>query len=415
LKEIVKQEIDKQQTESKMFLLEKAISELNLIDKDLVKFKEAMKSTTINTSITTSSATPSTTTKLTSPSITTPTPYSHTDCPAPEILTPCICDNDTNQFKIICGGSEQLSLKDIFFAIKEYNKQHKYNNKYDLFQLQNTAITELEEDVFDSVHFEIIKIVEADNLTRIHKNAFTSVSSSILNFEVSSSKLNNFPGTDYDLWKAMSSLTHATRINLYLESIKEIPDKVIYNIGLYIGFMLILLIHFKAFDSILKFKLEYLYIGAIELDKIGGNAFAQLTNLVEIDIFVPSLSKFPANVFDFNEPSERNLVISFRGNSRDDLTKFSFEVGFLSNAKRHVKLLLKFHYSVYLDEKIFGPILKDKRYEIDLYESPLNCKDCKMYWMIRDNLSNLVSNAKCDDGQSFWNSSLKKHWDECKK
>lgn len=111
--------------------------------------------------------------------------------------------------------TNQYSLKKIFEAIED--KKNLKNNLIQGFRLENTAISELEENVFGNYLVQDLYIRNATNLTRIHKNAFNSISHSFHKLLISGTpKLQNFPGTDYDLAKALDNLTSINhgRINL---------------------------------------------------------------------------------------------------------------------------------------------------------------------------------------------------------
>jgi hypothetical protein len=66
-------------------------------------------------------------------------------CPKPEVLKPCWCEFSD----ILCAGNHTLDLKQIFKNISQSlaeNEKH-----FRLFNLNNTAITELEENTFSDI------------------------------------------------------------------------------------------------------------------------------------------------------------------------------------------------------------------------------------------------------------------------
>ncbi len=83
----------------------------------------------------------------------------HTNClcPSPEALYPCICDKNGITF----GGTDALNLKHVFNNIDQnLGENEKY---FKQFYLNNTAITEIEENTFFEVTFDEICIDIAVN------------------------------------------------------------------------------------------------------------------------------------------------------------------------------------------------------------------------------------------------------------
>ncbi len=64
-------------------------------------------------------------------------------CPSPEFLYPCKCHENNS---IICGGTDSLNLKRVFENIDQNLGKNEKN--FTAFYLNNTAITEIEENTF---------------------------------------------------------------------------------------------------------------------------------------------------------------------------------------------------------------------------------------------------------------------------
>ena len=84
-----------------------------------------------------------------------------TECPNPQLLNPCKCENDV----IICGGNDIYDLKMVFDSMSLHLSDEKKHFKK-LF-INNTAITELKRNTFYDLTFDEIQIERASKLTLI--------------------------------------------------------------------------------------------------------------------------------------------------------------------------------------------------------------------------------------------------------
>lgn len=85
-------------------------------------------------------------------------------------MSPCICRDDYDF--IACGGNTSIPLKQIFLNIAlslDENEKH-----FGRFEFANTAVAELEENVFYDLTFTSIVIENAQSLRKINANAFIS-------------------------------------------------------------------------------------------------------------------------------------------------------------------------------------------------------------------------------------------------
>ncbi len=113
------------------------------------------------------------------------------ECPKPELLKPCTCNEDV----IHCGGNETLHLKLIFQQLNielEDSKKH-----FKQFHLNNTAISELPENTFGDITFDTIDIFEAKNLSLISTFAFTATNLRLKAININGTPLKNTP-PNYD-------------------------------------------------------------------------------------------------------------------------------------------------------------------------------------------------------------------------
>ena len=88
-------------------------------------------------------------------------------CPNSNLIDACNCIVD----QIDCGDINQEI--NVFGIFQNLGKQlPKTGKHFKLFQLSNTFITELKENIFSDITFDTIVIHFSPNLTSIHRNAF---------------------------------------------------------------------------------------------------------------------------------------------------------------------------------------------------------------------------------------------------
>jgi hypothetical protein len=139
-------------------------------------------------------------------------------CPAPEILNPCKCDAEG----ISCGSNDVINLKNIFKAIdQKLNESEKHFKK---FYLNNTAITEIEENTLYDITFDEIQIINAKKLKLINTNAFNATNLVTKKFSVNYGNWKPLPHlnplTDspptHDIFHMLSSIISLEEIGLLL-------------------------------------------------------------------------------------------------------------------------------------------------------------------------------------------------------
>ena len=88
-------------------------------------------------------------------------------CPSADKISPCTCTIR----EIQCDGNDtQIGLVEVFEAISNNNSYGQ--QQFDLFELRNTIIESLPDDVFHGVTFTKIALYDNPNLTCVHPNAF---------------------------------------------------------------------------------------------------------------------------------------------------------------------------------------------------------------------------------------------------
>jgi hypothetical protein len=269
---------------------------------------------------------------------------------------------------------------------------------FEIFWLKNHGITELEDNVFNGIRFNNIKIDEAMNLTKISANAFNGTADDIVEFDLNGKNQLGKDGKVKELFDVLSSLPNLRKLQLSIETINKIPENAFKN---------------------KQINLTYIYFDYSKDEKshgsiktIGNNAFFNLNNLQFLSFGYQSIDFLPKNAFDFKLASNEKLTIYLHENNLNDT---SFESGIFANSKRPLYILLKNNKLTYLDEKIFGPCLKNKNNTIDCDIKEMVC-DCRMLWLIKNKaeFSKRVWNVKCKNlGIDFWDLTLN-DFESCK-
>jgi hypothetical protein len=314
-------------------------------------------------------------------------------CPSNEVSSYCECDNNG----IKCFGFKPFNLSTIFSSMsKNLKPEQKHFNE---FWLKNHGITELEDNVFNGIRFNYIRIEEAINLTKISANAFNGTVDDIVGFDLRGKNQLGKDGKIKELFDVFSSLPNLRRINLDTETIDKIPENAFKNKQ----------INLTEIDF--DYWQDETSHGSIKT--IGNNAFFNLNNLQRISFGRQSIDFISKNAFDFELASDKKLFIYLHENNLNDT---SFESGVFTNTKRPLYINLRYNKLTYLDEKIFGLYLKnDKNNEINCDLKEIVC-DCRMLWLFKNKaqFSKRVTGIKCKNyGIDFWDLTLK-DFESCK-
>ncbi len=309
-------------------------------------------------------------------------------CPNPEVLKPCVCSND----EISCGGNDMINLKNMFQKIDQVLADNQKNFKK--FYLNNTAITELEENTFFELTFEEINITSAEKLQLINTNAFSSTNMItkflfIINCPIVYSPPN------YDIFQATSLMSNIEKVWLRYTKLSKIPSYA-----------------FRPINGI-QSKLWQIYIeisGSIK--EIGNFPFYYLSNLQHISIDSTSIDFIPSNAFHLQKRSNETITIwlTYLKLNGSSISLHSFD-----NLKRPVILIFDgSHEMSYLNESIFASFLElNPKNTIDLRDGfQLNCSDCRSYWLTKESkYIDRINIKKCSNGNDIRNNS---NFSQCK-
>jgi hypothetical protein len=292
------------------------------------------------------------------------------------VINPCRC----NATGIYCGGNEKLNLKHIF----EYMNQVLPDNEkhFNKFYLNNTAITELEENTFYEITFDEIIIFNSTKLSLINTHAFTTTSLVTKTFQSRLTPLINSP-PNYNIFYALTLILNIESIVIQQSNITEIPS--------------------YAFKPVIgpQNKLNLLWIDNGVVQKIGNYPFFSLNHLNELSVDANNLDFIPKDAFHFEKESNEDLVLMMVANNLNDS---SFEIGSFDNLRKPTLLYLDNTLMTYLDEKIFSPFLELNHQNFIKFNYGLNCDDCRNYWLKKDYhlFGNRTNISKCTNGKSFF-------------
>jgi Leucine-rich repeat (LRR) protein len=301
-----------------------------------------------------------------------------TECPSAEILKPCKCVVNS----IFCEGDDSINLKTIFHGIS--SKLQNNNKHFESFYLTNKAVTELEESVFEDILFDSIHVEEAHKLSLIHTKAFTGTESYIQDIRIYNTSLKNSP-PNHNIFAAISSMQNLEELTIGYSLIDEIPE--------------------NAFQPIngTKEKLTRVFLMSNKISKIGNNAFANLTNLTEIDFEYNKLDHISEKAFNLLDSSANTTLNLYL--IRCSLNGSSFEKGAFDHFNRPTVLHFNYYDTsnniTFLDQHIFEPFFTaNNNNAIEL--NTIDCKDCRSFWLIKlQKFSSQLSQIKCSDGKQI--------------
>ncbi len=300
-------------------------------------------------------------------------------CPDPELLKPCICSND----EISCGGNDMINLKFIFQKVDQVLADNQKDFKK--FYLNNTAITELEENTFFKLTFEEINITSAENLKLINTNAFSSTNMITKFLFIINCPIVYTP-PDYDIFHATSLMLNIEKVWFRYTKLSKIPSHA-----------------FRPINGI-QSKLWQLFVHLSPyIKEIGNFPFYYLPNLKELSLDWTSIEFIPSDAFHLEKGSNETITIDLDGLK---LNGSSFGLHSFDNLKRPSHLILGGNYEMtYLNESIFAPYFGlNPKNTIDLRENfQLDCDDCRSYWIKKwYNYSDRIkTNNICSNGNDL--------------
>jgi len=241
--------------------------------------------------------------------------------------------------------------------------------------INNTAITEIEDDLFKDLTFNLIQLRDTTNLRKIHPHAFTASAATVLEFRQEGASLLGEDDADIpDLFTALSSFSNIKQIILQATKLRSIPQ--------------------TAFSNPNQNKLTHLEFSSGQIAQVGTHAFYYLTSLENLYLRKQQLSKISLHSFDFQKSNSIGLSVYLEGNGLEDA---GVEVNSFTDTKRPISLYLGSNHLTHLTKDIFRPILAaNNRTTIDVENNPFRC-NCEVSWLVRGKTmySTRITNAVC--------------------
>jgi hypothetical protein len=271
------------------------------------------------------------------------------------------------------------------------------NKSFTSFYLNNTAISELPENVFGNITFDEIIIENAYNLSRIHSHAFRATNNYLTIFRVYSTRLDN-QMLYYDFFTAISLMPRLSLLTIANTSVTEITDNA-----------------FRPLSGI-QYNLTTVSINDHKLKKLGNNAFEYWPSLKDLNLANNTLNHVSENAFNFQKRDNVPVVDGLRLILiKNNFNSSSFEIGAFNGLNKPTHLFFSLDSNdktniTYLDRHVFEPFISDNRSgilsnRIETLET-LDCDDCRNYWLVgNENYKIKAQILKCSNHKTLTDSS----------
>lgn len=321
-----------------------------------------------------------------------------TECPSEQMISPCDCLKHEYHPRIIyfkCGGNENFDLKHIFNEMSINLDEG--NKSFTSFYLNNTAISELSENVFGNITFGEIIIENAYKFSRIHSHAFRDTNNYLTIFRVYSTPLDN-QMPYYDFFTAISLMPRLSLLTIANTSVTEITDNA-----------------FRPLSGI-QYNLTTVSINDHKLKKLCNNAFEYWPSLTDLNLANNTLNHISENAFNFQKRGNVPVVDGLRLILiKNNLNSSSFEIGAFNGLNKPTHLFFSYGPNdktniTYLDRHVFEPFVSDDRSgiqsnRIEMLET-LDCDDCRNYWLVgNENYKTKAKILKCSNHKMLTDSS----------
>ena len=257
--------------------------------------------------------------------------------------------------------------------LKDASEKH-FNNLMAYFPINQTNI--LNENQFADLTFEMGVL----HVNRIHNKAFGKTAETLIDFSCVACSIEHSP-PNHDLWKTISQLTKANSLTLNV-NVTEIPENMITPPN--------------GTESQMQ-KLWFYH--SYQKMTVKAGAFQNLNQIQRINLW-EKFNKIEKGAFRFNKKSDTRLIIAF--NSKTNFTADVFKNGTFNGIQRPVTVFfeLKDTFLNYLPEGSFKAILdqnKENKVRVydDIYQTTINCEDCRNYWLIRDDRREQITAPTC--------------------
>ncbi len=281
-------------------------------------------------------------------------------CPQLEDITPCTCDEKLGS--ISCIGS---AIADHELGLIGSNIKSGSDSRFSSLTIQNTAITQLDNNTYIDANFDEIIIENNTQLISINNQSFKK------GF-VKNLYIRNNPKLNDSIFSLLKYLKISDEIRFDGNDMKEIPS--------------------DAFDSDAK----SITLDHNRIERIHSNAFSSLPYLTHLSIDHNLIDSIEKNGLNFSVNNFRSMIVSLNNNK---LTANSFSTHSLPKLKEiSVSLHLENNHLTEFPEDVFRNFVEENQHKIYLNGNMFDC-DCNIKWIIDKPQSNHVFSVYCDDKQ----------------
>lgn len=279
-------------------------------------------------------------------------------------------------------GQNHIILKDVF---SKYSQQlPKEKKHFSQFTLSNTAVTELEANVFSDIIFDMIVINNASKLTSIDSNAFKGSEATIKAIYIENTPLVSDQQNN-DIFGIFSKFSNLESLTIDNSRVEVIPSLAFRPLNGY------------------QNKLKFIKISG-SLRKVMNNAFYNLNSLSYLNIGNNSIDILQSEALKFRT-SEQYIGIVLDCNL---FNASNVEENAYKNINRPVLLYdeNEFCWLTYFDEKIFGPFFDNNSFNrIKAHDSAshiaIDCDDCRSVWLLKEEYLNRIDGLICNNGRNI--------------
>jgi Leucine-rich repeat (LRR) protein len=276
-----------------------------------------------------------------------------------------------------------INLKRIFedLSLKLVSKNDK---QFDSFILNNTTLTELGDNIFHDITFKSIRLSNAPKLSHISSKAFSA-----FNIEtVERFVVNGYSSLDdekyiNDTFTALSSLKKLEEIDFSETNLSIIPSHAFKHVN-------------GAQDKLSTLNFERNKIKSVE-----NNAFYYLMNLTRLYLEYNIIDHIAIHAFDFYNSTKEQLYIGLFCNKLNDT---SIEIGAFTDSKKSFAIDLRGNEFTFLNERIFGPILRTNSKNLLYIDDIFTC-DCRMFWIFKQKntfMNQISGRIRCNNDKVLW-------------
>ena len=169
-------------------------------------------------------------------------------CPPAHVLSQCTCRDD----HILCGGSGPLDVSALFDSIR--NEKNHTQRHYNSLEINNTRVTQIGENAFKDLTFDVIYVHNCDKLTKIDQTAFTQTNMVTKHLEIYENY--DLDIDSYSLFDIISKFRNLEYLYLKVEGLTIIPRRAFKPVNGYQDRLTKVYIRGIGFDALGEFDFD---------------------------------------------------------------------------------------------------------------------------------------------------------------